>query len=137
PAPLIISPDKYSKKSSGLICHPETNSRRNENSGFITCANEGPNNSSEEDQSYHLNDSKKLVPVNDFASLAEVKPHSLLKHEPNTTMEQHHEDMGSSSSLSFPSLDLPVFNSDLLQSKNDPLHDYSPLGIRKLLMSTM
>ncbi|CAN7005353.1 hypothetical protein IGI04_009179 [Brassica rapa subsp. trilocularis] len=134
PAPLIISPDKYSKKSS-LICHPfeaEPNSRTNETGGFITCAN----NSSEEDQSYHLNDSKKLVPVNDFASLAEVKPHSLPKHE--SVEQQHHEDMGaSSSSLSFPSLDLPVFSTDLLQSKNDPLHDYSPLGIRKLLMSTM
>ncbi|CAH8391455.1 unnamed protein product [Eruca vesicaria subsp. sativa] len=141
PAPLIISPDKYSKKSSGLICHPleaEPNSRTNENGGFITCANEGPNNSSEEDHSYHLNDSKKLVPVNDFASLAEVKPHSLPKHEPNTTIEQHHDDTGgASSSLSFPSLDLPVFNCDILQSKNDPLQDYSPLGIRKLLMSTM
>ncbi|KAJ4908530.1 myb domain protein 3r-4 [Raphanus sativus] len=137
PAPLIISPDKYSKKSSGLICHPfeaERNSRRNEDGGFITCANEGPNNSSEECQSYHLNDSKKLVPVNDFTSLAEVKPRSLPKHEP---IEQHHEDMGASSSLCFPSLDLPVFSSDLLQSKNDPLHDYSPLGIRKLLMSTV
>ncbi|CAG7879161.1 unnamed protein product [Brassica rapa] len=135
PAPLIISPDKYSKKSSELICHPleaEPNSMTSVNGTFITCAN----NSSEEDQSYHLNDSKKLVPVNDFASLAEVKPHSLPKHEP--AEQQHHEDMGaSSSSLSFPSLDLPVFNSDLLQSKNDPLHDYSPLGIRKLLMSTM
>ena len=140
PAPLIISPDKYSKKSSGLICHPfeaEPNSRTNENGGFICIdgPSSAPNNSSEEDQSYHLNDSKKLVPVNDFTSLTEVKPHSLPKHEP---MEQHHEDTeASSSSLSFPSLDLPVFNSDLLQSKNDPLHDYSPLGIRKLLMSTM
>ncbi|WZZ38130.1 hypothetical protein YC2023_034389 [Brassica napus] len=140
PAPLIISPDKYSKKSSGLICHPfeaEPNSRTNENGGFICIdgPSSAPNNSSEEDQSYHLNDSKKLVPVNDFTSLTEVKPHSLPKHEP---MEQHHEDTeASSSSLSFPSLDLPVFNSDLLPSKNDPLHDYSPLGIRKLLMSTM
>ncbi|KAF3510273.1 hypothetical protein F2Q69_00000451 [Brassica cretica] len=140
PAPLIISPDKYSKKSSGLICHPfeaEPNSRTNENGGFICIdgPSSAPNNSSEEDQSYHLNDFKKLVPVNDFTSLTEVKPHSLPKHEP---MEQHHEDTeASSSSLSFPSLDLPVFNSDLLQSKNDPLHDYSPLGIRKLLMSTM
>ncbi|KAF8118224.1 hypothetical protein N665_0006s0215 [Sinapis alba] len=140
PAPLIISPDKYAKKSCGLICHPfeaEPNCRTNENGSFITCTNEGPNNSSEEDQSYQLNDSKRLVPVNDFASLAEVKPHSLPKPEPNTTMEQHPEDIGASSSLCFPSLDLPVFNSDLLQSKNDPLHDYSPLGIRKLLMSTM
>ncbi|KAF8084544.1 hypothetical protein N665_0714s0031 [Sinapis alba] len=140
PAPLIISPDKYAKKSCGLICHPfeaEPNCRTNENGSFITCTNEGPNNSSEEDQSYQLNDSKRLVPVNDFASLAEVKPHSLPKPEPNTTMEKHHEDIGASSSLCFPSLDLPVFNSDLLQSKNDPLHDYSPLGIRKLLMSTM
>lgn len=146
PAPLIISPDKYAKKSSGLICHPfeaEPKCRTNENGSFIciddpsssTC--EGTNNSSEEDQSYHVNDSKKLVPVNDFASLAEVKPQSLPKHEPNMTSEQHHEDMGASSSLCFPSLDLPVFSCDLLQSKNDPLHDYSPLGIRKLLMSTM
>ncbi|CAA0402020.1 Transcription factor MYB3R-4 [Arabidopsis thaliana] len=148
PAPLIISPDKYSKKSSGLICHPfevEPKCTTNGNGSFIcigdpsssTCVDEGTNNSSEEDQSYHVNDPKKLVPVNDFASLAEDRPHSLPKHEPNMTNEQHHEDMGASSSLGFPSLDLPVFNCDLLQSKNDPLHDYSPLGIRKLLMSTM
>ncbi|KAG2300579.1 hypothetical protein Bca4012_012305 [Brassica carinata] len=142
PAPLIITPDKYSKKSSGLICHPfeaEPDCRGNEKGSFIcindppsssTCVDEGPNNTSEEDQPYHLNDSKKLVPVNDFASLADVKPRSLPKHEPNMSSEQHHEDMGaSSSSLCFPSLDLPAFN--------DPLHDYSPLGIRKLLMSSM
>ncbi|ESQ41110.1 hypothetical protein EUTSA_v10012583mg [Eutrema salsugineum] len=144
PAPLIISPDK----SSGLIFHPfetEPNCRTNENGSFIciddpsssTCVDEGPNNSSEEGQSYHLNDSKKLVPVNDFASLAEVKPDSLPKHESNMTSEQHHEDVGASSSLCFPSLDLPLFNCDISQSKNDLLHDYSPLGIRKLLMSTM
>ncbi|CAL9229959.1 unnamed protein product [Arabidopsis halleri] len=148
PAPLIISPDKYTKKSSGLICHPfeaEPKCTTNGNGSFIciddpsssTCVDEGTNNSSEEDQSYHVNDPKKLVPVNDFASLAEDRPHSLPKHEPNMTSEQHHEDMGASSSLGFPSLDLPVFSCDLLQSKNDPLHDYSPLGIRKLLMSTM
>uniref|UniRef100_A0A1J3GKV7 Myb-related protein 3R-1 n=1 Tax=Noccaea caerulescens TaxID=107243 RepID=A0A1J3GKV7_NOCCA len=147
PAPLIISPDKYAKKSSRLICHPyeaEPNCRTNENGSFIciddpsssTCVDQGTNNSSE-DQQYHVNDSIKLVPVNDFASLAEVKPHSLPKHEPDMPREQHHEDMGASSSLSFPSLDLPVFSCDMLQSKNDPLHDYSPLGIRKLLMSTM
>ncbi|KAJ4883018.1 myb domain protein 3r-4 [Raphanus sativus] len=141
PAPLIITPEKYSKKTSGLMCHPfeaEPNCRTNENGSFIcindpsssTCVGERPNNTSEEDESYHLNDSKKLVPVNDFASLAEVKPHSLPKHETNMSSEQHHEDVGaSSSSLCFPSLDLPAFN--------DPLHDYSPLGIRKLLMSSM
>ncbi|VVB14131.1 unnamed protein product [Arabis nemorensis] len=148
PAPLIISPDKYAKKSSGLICHPFEATPKcttNANGNFIciddpsssTCVDEGANNSSEEDQSYHVNDSKKLVAVNDFASLAEVKPQSLPKHEPNMTNEQHHEDMGAASSLCFPSLDLPVFSYDLLQSKNDPLHDYSPLGIRKLLMSSM
>ncbi|CAH2073038.1 unnamed protein product [Thlaspi arvense] len=150
PAPLIISPDKYAKKSPVLICHPfeaEPNCRTDENGSFIciadpsssTCVDEGPNNSSEDDQPYHLNDSKKLVPVNDFASLAEVKQHSIPKHEPNMASEQHHEDTGasSSSSLCFPSLDLPVFSCDVLQSKNDSLHDYSPLGIRKLLMSTM
>ncbi|CAH8281590.1 unnamed protein product [Eruca vesicaria subsp. sativa] len=140
PAPLIITPEKYSKKSSRLICHPfeaEPDCRTNENGSFIcindpsssTCVDEGPNNSIEEDQSYHLNDSKKLVPVNDFASLAEVKPNALSKHEPNMSSELQHEDMGASSSLCFPSLDLPAFN--------DPMHDYSPLGIRKLLMSTM
>ncbi|KAL1202228.1 Transcription factor MYB3R-4 [Cardamine amara subsp. amara] len=148
PAPLIITPDKYAKKSSRLICHPfeaTPNCTTSENGSFIciddpstsTCVDEGTSNSIEEDQSYHVNDSKKLVPVNDFASLAEVKPHSLPKHEASMTSEQSHEDMGASSSLRFPSLDLPVFSCDLLQSKNDPLHDYSPLGIRKLLMSTM
>ncbi|XP_019083774.1 PREDICTED: myb-related protein 3R-1-like [Camelina sativa] len=148
PAPLIITPDKYAKKSSGLICHPfeaEPKCTTNGNGRFIciddpssfTCVDGGTNNSSEEDQSYHVNDSKKLVAVSDFASLAEDRPHSPPKHDPNTTSEQHHEDMGASSSLGFPSLDLPVFSCDLLQSKNDPLHDYSPLGIRKLLMSTM
>ncbi|KFK25413.1 myb-related protein 3r-1-like [Arabis alpina] len=147
PAPLIISPDKYAKKSSGLICHPFEATPKcttNPNGSFIciddpssSCVDEGTNNSSEEDQSYHVNDSKKLVAVNDFASLAEVKPQSLPKHEPNMTSEEHHEDIGASSSHCFPSLDVPVFSSDLLQSKNDLLHDYSPLGIRKLLMSTM
>ncbi|CAN8256630.1 unnamed protein product [Cochlearia groenlandica] len=148
PAPLIITPDKCGKKSSGVICRPfeaEPNCGTNENASFIciddpsssTCVDEGSNNSNEEDQPYHLNDSKKLVAVNDFTSLAEVKPQSLPKLEPNIISEQHHEDSGASSSLCFPSLDLPVFSCDLLQSKNDPLHDFSPLGIRKLLMSTM
>ncbi|EOA19905.1 hypothetical protein CARUB_v10000155mg [Capsella rubella] len=148
PAPLIISPDKYAKKPSRLICHPfeaEPKCTTNGNGSFIcindpsssTCVDGGTSNPGEEDQSYHVNDSKKLVAVSDFASLSEDRPHSLPRHEENTTSEQDHEDMGASSSLGFPSLDLPVFSCDLLQSKNDPLHDYSPLGIRKLLMSTM
>jgi len=37
----------------------------------------------------------------------------------------------------FPSLDVPFFSCDLAQSGTDALQDYSPLGIRQLMMSSM
>ncbi|CAM8952791.1 unnamed protein product [Rhodiola kirilowii] len=37
----------------------------------------------------------------------------------------------------FPSLDVPFFSCDLVQSSNDLQQEYSPLGIRQLMMSSM
>lgn len=37
----------------------------------------------------------------------------------------------------FPSLDIPFFSCDLAQFGGDMQHEYSPLGIRKLMMSSM
>ncbi|XP_010519901.1 PREDICTED: myb-related protein 3R-1 [Tarenaya hassleriana] len=151
PTPLIISSDKCTKESARLICHPfevEPKCGINAKDSFIyidvptnsPCANEETETSGQKDQSYHVNDSKKLVPVNDFASLSDVKRDSPpIKCEPDVNKEMQHEDLGASchESLCFPSLDLSFFSCDLTQSKNDLLQDYSPLGMRKLLMSTV
>lgn len=55
----------------------------------------------------------------------------------NTAMQTEEQDLGTLSCepLRFPRLDIPFFNFDVMESVGDLQHNYSPFGIRQLMMS--
>ncbi|GKV03397.1 hypothetical protein SLEP1_g15705 [Rubroshorea leprosula] len=90
-----------------------------------------------QEQSYIAKDSLKLVPVNTFASGSNIdKSCPSVDEKPNTNTEQ---DAGALcyEPPRFPSLDIPFFSCDLIQSSSDMQQEYSPLGIRQLMMNSM
>ncbi|XP_038886309.1 transcription factor MYB3R-1 [Benincasa hispida] len=84
-------------------------------------------------------DPSKLVPVNTFSSepkTAENLPSSSGRE--NTHSEQ--QDFGGALCYEpprFPSLDVPFLSCDLAPAAGDMQQEYSPLGIRQLMMSSM
>ncbi|KAK4757835.1 hypothetical protein SAY87_019136 [Trapa incisa] len=76
-------------------------------------------------------DEPKLIPVDTFGSSS------------GATQSCSKEDMKEDSGFlcyeppRFLSLDIPLFSCDLIQSSNDTQMDYSPLGIRQLMTSSM
>uniref|UniRef100_A0A0R0FQH1 MYB/HD-like transcription factor n=1 Tax=Glycine max TaxID=3847 RepID=A0A0R0FQH1_SOYBN len=85
-----------------------------------------------------LKGTSKLVPVNNFGCGSDAKQTC------NPTAEKtnvHTEKEGSGSLCyeppRFPSLDIPFFSCDLVQSGSDMQQEFSPLGIRQFMMSSM
>ncbi|KAM7459388.1 hypothetical protein LguiA_036382 [Lonicera macranthoides] len=99
---------------------------RRMNSSFIY-ANEtsdspfdnGTDKMSMQDQPDQVNNSSKLVPADDFVQ-AEQQDSGALYYEPPR----------------FPSFDVPFLSCDLIQSSTDMQQEFSPLGIRQLMMSS-
>ncbi|RDY08496.1 Transcription factor MYB3R-1, partial [Mucuna pruriens] len=85
-----------------------------------------------------LEDTSKLVPVNSFGCGSDAKQTcNPIDEETNVHAEQ--EDSGSLcyEPPRFPSLDIPFFSCDLVQSGIDMQQEFSPLGIRQFMMSSM
>ncbi|KAE8700415.1 Myb-related protein 3R-1 [Hibiscus syriacus] len=87
-------------------------------------------------QSYLDKDSRKLVPVNTFgleSNVVETCPSA--EDKPTFSAEQ---DVGGLcyEPPRFPSLDIPIFSCDIIPSGCDMQPEYSPLGIRQLMIST-
>lgn len=83
-----------------------------------------------------LKDSSKLVPVNSFSSRSDAQTC------PMNTKQDVLKDQKDKGALCyepprFPSVDVPFFSCDLVQSGSDMQQEYSPLGIRQLMMSSM
>ncbi|XP_059658021.1 transcription factor MYB3R-1-like [Cornus florida] len=79
-------------------------------------------------------ESKKLVPVDVFGS------NSIQTFPSNSSVvPTEQQDAGPLfyEPPRFPSLDIPFFSCDLVQSGSDMKQEYSPLGIRQLMMSSM
>ncbi|XP_073022393.1 transcription factor MYB3R-1-like isoform X1 [Primulina eburnea] len=80
-----------------------------------------------------------LVPANDFilAQSNDSQNHSAGDKDPAATNE--HKDSGALfyEPPRFPSLDIPFFSCDLLQPGSDMHQEYSPLGIRQLMISSI
>lgn len=79
----------------------------------------------------------KLVPVNNFCSRSDTQTCST-DAQPN----EHKEEQQDAGALCyepprFPSHDVPFFSCDLLQSGSEMQQEYSPLGIRQLMMSSV
>ncbi|XP_044463925.1 transcription factor MYB3R-1 [Mangifera indica] len=152
-APMVLSTDNgafvYVGESSELNCH----TYGTQDQGFITSGydafvytNESSNSSSDDgkdvlgqqEPSHLSKDSLKLVPVNSFSLRSDAMiAYSSEDAKPNTQTEQ--QDAGSLcyEPPRFPSLDIPFFSCDLIQSGSDTQQEYSPLGIRQLMMSSM
>ncbi|XP_059275220.1 transcription factor MYB3R-1-like [Lycium ferocissimum] len=84
-------------------------------------------------------DSAQLVSVDDFGSTPSNTFQTCPLVNGNSGVKEDQKDGGALcyEPPRFPSLDVPFFSCDLIQSGNDPQQDYSPLGIRQLMMSSM
>ncbi|KAF7830131.1 transcription factor MYB3R-1-like [Senna tora] len=92
----------------------------------------------EVDGSDIVKDALRLVPVNNFGCASDTKqPCYPMDEKTNGRTEQ--EDTGTLcyEPPRFPSLDIPFFSCDLIQSAGDMQQEFSPLGIRQLMMSSM
>ncbi|KAK4401177.1 Transcription factor R-4 [Sesamum angolense] len=90
-----------------------------------------------EDNSNEAREAPKLVPANDFV-LAPCDDSHYSSEDKDIKSDQQKE----SGALfyeppRFPSLDIPFFSCDLIQSGSDMNQEYSPLGIRQLMISSM
>ncbi|XWS72566.1 hypothetical protein CRYUN_Cryun02cG0050800 [Craigia yunnanensis] len=109
----------------------------NAHDGFIYTNDDHTDNTDLQEQSYLDKDSLKLVPVNTFGS----EPNAMqtcptVEDKPNSPAQQ---DVGGLcyEPPRFPSLDIPFFSCDLIPSGSVMQQEYSPLGIRQLMMSSM
>ncbi|KAG8375561.1 hypothetical protein BUALT_Bualt10G0113400 [Buddleja alternifolia] len=91
------------------------------------------------DNSNEAKRSPKLVPANDFVliPLNDSQCCSSVDRDPVEMNEEKDLRALFYEPPRFPSLDLPFFSCDLIQSDNDVHQDYSPLGIRQLMISSM
>ncbi|XWS70339.1 hypothetical protein CRYUN_Cryun03dG0039500 [Craigia yunnanensis] len=104
---------------------------------FIYTNDDHTDNSDLQEQSYLDKDSLKLVPVNTFDSESNaMQTCPTVDDKPNFPAEQ---DVGGLcyEPPRFPRLDIPFFSCDLIPSGSDMQQEYSPLGIRQLMMSSM
>ncbi|GMI81431.1 C-MYB-LIKE TRANSCRIPTION FACTOR 3R-1, MYB DOMAIN PROTEIN 3R1, A. thaliana MYB domain protein 3R1 [Hibiscus trionum] len=108
----------------------------NAHDGFIYTSDDHTDNIGLQGKSYLDKDSRKLVPVNTFGLESNVvETCSSVEDKPTLPAEQ---DVGGLcyEPPRFPSLDIPFFSCDLIPSGCDMQQEYSPLGIRQLMMST-
>ncbi|KAL4282823.1 hypothetical protein GQ457_16G001070 [Hibiscus cannabinus] len=105
--------------------------------GFIFTNDDHTDDTDLQEQSYLAKDSQKLVSVNSFSS----ESNALLTCPPvddNPNLPAEQDAVGLCyEPPRFPGLDIPFFSCDLIPSSNDVQQEYSPLGIRQLMMSSM
>ncbi|KAJ4842978.1 hypothetical protein Tsubulata_017448 [Turnera subulata] len=108
---------------------------------YASCAatspcHDGEENTDLQDQPY-VNESSRLVPVNSFTSGSDAIQSCPVNGKP--AVKQEEKDAGALcyEPPRFPSLDIPFLSCDLIQPGGDMLQEYSPLGIRQLMMSSM
>ncbi|MBA0806944.1 hypothetical protein Gohar_022784, partial [Gossypium harknessii] len=108
----------------------------NTHDGFIYTIDDHTDNTDLQEQSYLDKDSRKLVPVNTFgleSNVAQTCP----AEDDKPTLPAEQDFCGLCyEPPRFLSLDIPFFNCDLIPSGSDMQQEYSPLGIRQLMMST-
>ncbi|GMJ15888.1 myb domain protein 3r-4, myb domain protein 3R4 [Hibiscus trionum] len=131
----------YGREPIQLDCQPsgtqEQEFTMNGHDGFIFTNDDDTDNTDLQEQSYLAKDSQKLVSVNSFGSESNVLlTCPAVDEKPNLSEEQ---DVGGLcyEPPRFPGLDIPFFSCDLIPSGNDVQQEYSPLGIRQLMMSSM
>lgn len=111
----------YTNDSTNSICH------------------NGTENKDLQEQPGPAKDSVNLVPVDSFGSGPSDIMHTCPSREGKQLAHTEQQDEGALfyEPPRFPSLDIPFFSCDLIQSGSDMQQEYSPLGIRQLMMSSM
>ncbi|KAK4419985.1 Transcription factor R-4 [Sesamum alatum] len=130
-----INPDQYND-SSHVNAEQEPISP-NMHDGFISAKESDCSRSG--DGSNETKRSPKLVLANDFV-LAPLNDSQCCSSKEKDPAES--DELKDSGALfyeppRFPSLDIPFFSCDLIQSGTDMHQEYSPLGIRQLMISSM
>ncbi|KAL7159359.1 hypothetical protein ABFS83_01G022100 [Erythranthe nasuta] len=92
-----------------------------------------------EDNSIEATRSPRLVPANDFVlgPVSDAQCCSSGDKDPVESDEQKDSGALFYEPPRFPSLDVPFFSCDLIQPGGDMHQEYSPLGIRQLMISSM
>ncbi|XVF48525.1 hypothetical protein PTKIN_Ptkin03bG0197700 [Pterospermum kingtungense] len=109
----------------------------NAGDGFIYSNDDHTDNTDLQEQPYLDKDSLKLVPVNTFGSESNATQRCpAVEDKPNLPAEQNVGGLCYEPPR-FPSLDIPFFSCDLIPFGSDVQQEYSPLGIRQLMMSSM
>ncbi|KAK4490928.1 hypothetical protein RD792_001647 [Penstemon davidsonii] len=94
-----------------------------------------------QDNSNEVKGSPKLVPANDFVLAVAPSNESQCCSSKDKDLVETDEQKDSGVLFyeppRFPSLDIPFFNCDLVQSGSDMHQEYSPLGIRQLTISSI
>ncbi|KAG7020315.1 Transcription factor MYB3R-4 [Cucurbita argyrosperma subsp. argyrosperma] len=148
-APLLVSANDdtyvYTSEASHLFATLERELVANEHDGFIYTneSAESPPEDGTKDADLQKqqgsNDPSKLVPVNTFSSEPKTaQSFPSFSERENTQSDQ--QDVGALcyEPPRFPSLDVPFLSCDLAApSTSDMQQEYSPLGIRQLMMSSM
>ncbi|KAL3819023.1 hypothetical protein ACJIZ3_004928 [Penstemon smallii] len=92
-----------------------------------------------EDISKEAKGSPKLVPANDYVLVPPNDSQCFSSKDKNRVEIDEQKDSGALfyEPPRFPSLDIPFFSCDLTQPGSDINQEFSPLGIRQLMMSSM
>ncbi|KAI4337473.1 hypothetical protein L6164_015887 [Bauhinia variegata] len=85
-----------------------------------------------------MEDDSKLVPLNTFYCRSDAKQNCFPKVEkPDVHAEQENTGALCYEPPRFPSLEMPFLSCDLIQSGENMQQEFSPLGIRQFMMSSM
>ncbi|KAL1557357.1 hypothetical protein AAHA92_07944 [Salvia divinorum] len=116
-------PNQYSNSHADQEPNPPST-----HDGFIYTSEFGHLQS--EDNSVEVKETPKLVSANDFVSTSsnDSQSYPLVENDSGALFYEPPR---------FPSLDIPFLSCDLIQSGNDLHQEYSPLGIRQLMISNM
>ncbi|WCJ29829.1 myb domain protein 3r-4 [Euphorbia peplus] len=143
--PSLLSADD--KEANQLVCHSfaahEQEFITSAHDGFIytNCTTSSPCNgatcNSEMQEQDYQKEPSKSVPIDSFSLDTGARNSCPIEEIP--TMQTKEQDTGSLcyEPPRFPSLDIPFLSCDLVQSGSDMQQEYSPLGIRQLMMSSM
>ena len=98
--------------------------------------NDGMDMTGMQEQLDILKDPSKLVPVNSYGSRSDTQT-CPMDARPNVDKDEQDAGTLCYEPPRFPSFDGPFFSCDLIQSGSEMQQEYSPLGIRQLMMPSM
>ncbi|KAL0311991.1 UNVERIFIED_CONTAM: Transcription factor R-4 [Sesamum radiatum] len=130
-----INPDQYNDSSHGNAERESISP--NMHDGFISAKESDCTPSG--DGSNEAKRSPKRVPANDFVLAPSNDSQCCSSKEKDPAESDELKDSGALfyEPPRFPSLDIPFFSCDLIKSGTDMHQEYSPLGIRQLMISSM